>query len=98
MVNIPAGTKTNDNVSNNGTSNGSNKEINKLLSAAVVNAKFRHLLLTDPRAALKAGYNGESFDLDEKTRARILSITAGSLSEFAAHLTTQKATRYHTKP
>jgi hypothetical protein len=89
MVEVPAGTKTNCNASNKGTSNGSDKEINKLLSAAVVSARFRHLLLTDPRAALKAGYNGESFDLDERTRARILAITASSLSEFAARLTTQ---------
>lgn len=82
--------KTNGHGSNIGTSSNSNKEINKLLSAAIVNARFRQLLLTDPRAAIKAGYNGESFDLDEKTRTRILAITASSLSEFAVQLTSHK--------
>lgn len=73
--------------SNRTGTNCADKEINKLLSAAVVNARFRQLLLTDPRAALQAGYNGESFNLDEKTRALVLSITADTLPEFAAHLT-----------
>lgn len=77
--------------SNGSRTNGANKEINKLLSAAVVSAKFRQLLLTDPRAALQAGYNGQSFNLDEETRALVLSITADTLPEFAAHLTRQTA-------
>lgn len=68
--------------SNNGNGNG----LNKLLAAAVVNKKFCDLLLTNPQAALNNGYNGETFHLQEEDQRLVLSIRAGSLAEFAAHI------------
>ncbi|GIV78600.1 MAG: hypothetical protein KatS3mg050_2994 [Litorilinea sp.] len=64
----------------------SSSEVNRLLSAALVSRRFCHLLLTDPAAALAAGYNGEHFDLTPEERARILAIQAKSLQDFAAQL------------
>ncbi len=61
-------------------------ELNRLLSAALVSRRFCHLLLTDPATALAAGYNGEHFDLTPEERARILTIQARSLQDFAAQL------------
>ncbi len=66
--------------------NGNGIEILKLLSAAVVNKKFRNLLLTNPKSALNSGYNGETFQLGEEERALVLSIKAKSLPEFAFFL------------
>lgn len=61
-------------------------EINRLLSAAVVSATFRRLLLRDPVAALAKGYNGESFEIRSEELAQIVLIRAGSLAEFAGEL------------
>jgi hypothetical protein len=61
-------------------------ELNRLLTAAVVNRGFCNLLLTNPASALAAGYNGESFRLAAEDRARILSIQAKSLTDFAMQL------------
>lgn len=67
------------------SNNRNGNELNKLLAAAVVNKKFRDLLLTDPKAALNNGYNGETFQLREEDQRLVLSIQAESLAEFAAH-------------
>ncbi len=61
-------------------------EINRMLSAAVVSASFRRLLLRDPVTALKRGYNGESFEMKAEELAQIVSIKAESHAEFAAEL------------
>ena len=61
-------------------------EINRMLSAAVVSAAFRRLLLTDPAAALSRGYNGESFEIQPEELAQIVLIRATSLAEFADQL------------
>ncbi len=57
-----------------------------MLSAAVVNARFRRTLLDDPATALARGYNGEVFDIRPDERAQILAIRADTLAEFAAQL------------
>jgi hypothetical protein len=62
-------------------------EFSKLLTAAVINSGFRHLLLTDPRKALASGFNGEAFLFEKVDRERIIAIKANSLSEFASQLT-----------
>ena len=41
------------------------KDMNRLLTAAVVNHKFCNLLLNDPLDAIAKGYNGETFEMDE---------------------------------
>jgi hypothetical protein len=61
-------------------------ELSRLLTAATVSKKFRHLLLTNPQQALANGYNGEVFHLDPQEVDLILSIQAISLSEFAEKL------------
>jgi hypothetical protein len=62
------------------------KDLNRMLSAAVVSRRFRTLLLSDPQAALHGGYQGESFQLSESERNAVLAIRAGDLREFAAQL------------
>ncbi len=64
----------------------SGREINRLLSAAVISERFRHLLLTDAAAALQLGFNGESFSLSGEDKARILAIQASSLQNFTEQL------------
>lgn len=63
-----------------------NQEIDRLLAAAVVNHKFRTLLLADPSAALSAGYNGDTFQLSSEETKLLQSIHAATLQDFAAQL------------
>lgn len=62
------------------------KEINRLLTAAVVSRRFRQLLLADPLAALHSGYNGENFRLTLDEINLVQSIHATTLPDFAAQL------------
>jgi hypothetical protein len=62
------------------------REVSRLLTAAVVNKRFCKLLLTNPASALASGYNGESFRLDREDKDLIVSIQAKSLAEFAKQL------------
>lgn len=60
--------------------------LNRLLSAAIVNPRFQRLLLTNPVAALAAGYNGETFQLTQSEYAAVTSLCVATLREFAAQL------------
>jgi hypothetical protein len=62
------------------------KNLNRLLSAAVVSPRFQRLLLTDPVAALAAGYNGESFPLTQAEYAAVTSLCVGTIRDFASQL------------
>ncbi|MCC6169085.1 MAG: hypothetical protein IT329_17815 [Caldilineaceae bacterium] len=62
------------------------KDLTRLLSAAVVSPTFRRLLLSDPAAALAAGYNGENFRLSAAEYAAVTSLRARTIPEFAAQL------------
>jgi hypothetical protein len=62
------------------------RELNRLLTAAVVNRKFCDLLLTNPASALARGYQGEAFRLDTEEQKFILSIRANTLADFAQQL------------
>jgi hypothetical protein len=62
------------------------KDLSRLISAAVVSAPFRNLLLADPVAALAAGYNGEHFHLTPTEHAIVTSLRASNIREFAARL------------
>ncbi len=62
------------------------EEVGRVMCAAVVDGRFRELLLSDPRAALNAGYNGEKFSFPEDLLELIYSIEAGTLAEFANQL------------
>jgi len=62
------------------------REISRLISAAVVNKNFCQMLLTNPRRALAAGFQGESFLLDSGQKNLVYSIKADSLADFASQL------------
>ncbi len=61
-------------------------EYSRILSAAVINSKFRDMLLSDPMKAISCGYSGEHFNLDHEDKNRLATIRATSLAEFAAQL------------
>lgn len=62
------------------------KNLNRLLSAAVVSPYFRNLLLSDPGAALAAGYNGEQFQLTPVEYTAVTSLQVATIRDFAAEL------------
>jgi len=62
------------------------QEISRILTAAVINEKFRKLLLANPDQALTKGYRGEPFHLAKEDRTRLAAIRASSLAEFAAQI------------
>ncbi len=57
-----------------------------LLTAAIIDNRFCNLLLSDPKAAIKRGYNGEPFTFSAEEEALICSIHANTLSEFASQV------------
>jgi len=61
-------------------------EFSRILSAAVINQKFRDLLLNDPDRAVSRGYNGESFNLSSKEKKELSSLKGLSLADFASQL------------
>jgi hypothetical protein len=61
-------------------------ELSRLLTAAVINPEFCHLLLDDPELALESGFQGEDFLFTEDERELILSIRATSLADLANQL------------
>lgn len=63
------------------------REYGRILSAAVVSAQFRNLLLSNPGVALSAGFAGEKFSLNSEDRCRLTNIRATSLADFASQLT-----------
>ena len=74
------------------TSNGPSfeKESSRLLTAAVVNRRFRQMLLSDPGRALASGYGGEAFYLRSDEKESISRIRASSLEDFARQLNQMK--------
>ena len=62
------------------------KNLNRLLSAAVVSPRFQQLLLTDPASALAKGYNGEEFHLTPPEYAAVTSLRVNSIRDFATQL------------
>jgi hypothetical protein len=64
-----------------------NRELSKLVTAAVVSREFCNLLLSSPAAALIAGYYGESFYMTPEEQEVVISIRASSLTDFAIQLT-----------
>ena len=61
-------------------------ELDRLLAAATVDARFCDLLLQDPNRAVQAGFQGESFQLSSEEAAVLFSINAYSLAELAEGL------------
>lgn len=61
-------------------------EFSRLLSAAIVSEEFRALLLRNPARAIDKGYGSETFKFSPAERARIVSVHASSLPEFAMRI------------
>ena len=64
--------------------------LSRLLAAAVINQRFRDLLLTQPEEALRVGFQGETFPLSWEDRQRVLAIQAQDLADFALQLSSQR--------
>jgi len=62
------------------------KEYSRILSAAVINSHFRHMLLNDPVKAISNGYSGEQFNINNEEKVRLSVIRATSLADFATQL------------
>jgi hypothetical protein len=58
-------------------------DINRVLTAAVINTQFRSLLLKNPGKAISRGYAGEQFKLGSEEQHKLASIKATNLAEFA---------------
>ncbi|MEW6180866.1 MAG: hypothetical protein AB1522_13160 [Chloroflexota bacterium] len=69
------------------------EEYGRILTAAVISAQFRQLLLSNPAKALAAGFGGEAFQLSNEDRSRLVAIRATSLADFASQLTGYTANR-----
>jgi hypothetical protein len=61
---------------------------NRIICAAVVDNRFRTMLLTNPAKAIAHGYNGEAFLITEQEANHLISIKAETLKEFASQLVT----------
>jgi hypothetical protein len=61
-------------------------EVFRLLAAAIVNASFCNLLLVDPKQAIEAGYQGETFNLSDAERYLLLFIHADNLADLACQI------------
>lgn len=77
MVSQPPGTNT---------TVSDSAEFSRLLSAAIVSEEFRALLLCNPARAIDKGYGDETFKFSSAEQARIVSVRASSLSEFAMRI------------
>jgi hypothetical protein len=64
-------------------------EVNRLLTAAVINSSFRNLFLNDPSLAIASGFHGEHFHLGSVETQQVTSIHANSLADFATQLANQ---------
>jgi hypothetical protein len=61
-------------------------EYSRILTAAIVNKKFRNLLLSNPALAIRSGFGGEAFNLEKEEVERISEIQAASLADFAMQM------------
>lgn len=60
--------------------------LNRVLAAAVINPRFRCLLLQNPSQTILSGFQGETFELTTEEAALLLSIRADSLTDLAQQL------------
>lgn len=67
------------------------REYSRILTAAVVNERFRKQLLANPGLAIKNGFGGEAFHLNAEETSRIAAIRVSTLAEFARQMNTISA-------
>lgn len=73
-------------------------ELNRLLSAAIVNRNFCRKLLTSPLAAISEGYCGYQFQLPEREARIVATIRSLSLDDFARQLIAKLAQSQTSEP
>jgi hypothetical protein len=61
-------------------------EFSRLIHAALINKRFREMLLVNPLLAIETGYCGESFHFPSELKERIQHIHAETLEVFSAEL------------
>jgi hypothetical protein len=69
------------------------KDLNRLITAALVNQGFCNMLLANPERAVASGFNGEAFSLESDEQDLVKSIRAASLPEFAMQLVNNKKSK-----
>ncbi len=62
------------------------RELNRLVTAAVVSKSFCELLLHNPAEAIAAGYDGEAFLLTAEEQDLVVSTQAATLQEFVIQI------------
>jgi hypothetical protein len=62
------------------------KGLNQLLCAAVVNERFREVLLHHPERAIASGYGNQCFALTVEEQKLVIGIQADRLEDFAAEI------------
>ncbi len=62
------------------------QECSRILTAAVINRQFRQTLLNNPGKAISSGFGGEAFNISGDVKARLSSIRADSLADFASQM------------
>jgi hypothetical protein len=75
----------------NRTSYRDHRELNRLLSAAIVSPRFCQALLQDPLSAVSGGYYGQRFALSQEELKLVSGIRAQGLQDFAAQVATWMA-------
>lgn len=63
-----------------------NTEFSRILTAAVINEGFRRSLLLSPGRTIDSGYQGEYFIVNAQDRAKLESIHASNLEDFATKI------------
>ncbi len=61
-------------------------EISRIMTAAVVNLKFRKDLLSNPMHAIERGFGEETFILEQEQAEQLSRIQASTLEEFATKI------------
>lgn len=61
-------------------------EFGRLVHAAIINPRFRQMLLTNPENTIDKGFYGESFHFASEIKEQIKHIQAGTLEEFSARV------------
>lgn len=75
-----------------------NRDVSRLLSAALVSPKFLQMVLQQPERALAEGYMGQRFDLDAGDRAIVCSGQANTLQGLASALVNHSRSQQWERP
>jgi hypothetical protein len=87
MTTIPLSTNTLDTQTPVSNARASTQaELGRLIHAAIINTRFRQLLLANPMNIIDRGYLGESFHFPSEMKEQIRNVRAGNLEEFSSRM------------